>query len=112
MERTSVKNHVGFYWLFRNWWSSLSFDKQNAIYNEVDSVTTLSESVGHELFGTVHIDTKLHADLFVSRRLCDLSQLDRFNWIMQKLLYETLDPTNAAYVQYYIAAMPKNIPSW
>jgi hypothetical protein len=48
--------------------------------------------------------------LFMSQKLCDLSDLKDYYCMMQGLLYKVPDPRNTAYLRKYISSMPNPVP--
>ena len=64
----------------------------------------------HEFVGQVLVDYAHHSQLFLSQRLCNIDYLHEYYCVMQKLLYQAIDPHNVSYPRYYIASMPGKIP--
>ena len=80
------------------------------VENEDDPLKALFDALKHEFVGIVPENYDHHSQLFLSQRLCNIDYLQEHLCTMQKLLYQVNDPHNVAYLRYYIASMPGNIP--
>jgi hypothetical protein len=78
--------------------------------NHDTPVDELVKVVVHEFYGSYKIDSDHYANMYMSQKLCHISQLPEFLCTMQDLLYRCPDPDNVAYLRKYLSAMPGKIP--
>ena len=76
-----------------------------------DADQQILKALGKQFHGDDQIDDTEHlSSLFMSARLCNLSQAEAYFCYMQKLLIQSGKATDPAYLKHYLRSFPGHVP--
>ena len=79
--------------------------------NAVDADQQILQALGSQFHGADDHDDSDHLDsLYMSARLCDLSQAESYFCYMQKLLIQSGKANDPAYLKHYLRSFPGHVP--
>ena len=97
--------------LANEWWRWLPQRVRDDILNSDDADQQLLKSLATQFHGGDDEDDADHlASLFMSTRLCNLSQVDEYFCYMQKLLIRAGKASDPAYLKHYLRSFPGHVP--
>jgi len=102
---------AGFSGLAFEWWRWLLTETKQDILRAEDADVQLLKALSTQFYGSEdHQDPEHLASLFMSQRLCDLSQHEKYLCDMQRLLIESGHADDPSYLKYYLRSFPRAIP--
>ena len=96
--------------LANEWWRWLPQRVRDDILNSDDADQQLLKSLASQFHGGDDEDDADHlSSLFMSARLCNLSQADEYFCYMQKLLIHSGKASDPAYLKHYLRSFPRHV---
>ena len=96
--------------LANEWWRWLSQRERYEILNGEDADQQLLKALASQFHGGDDEDDADHLQsIYMSARLCDLSQADEYFCYMQKLLIRAGKASDPAYLKHYLRSFPEHI---
>ena len=98
--------------LTNEWWRWLPQEAKNEMLSAEDADQQILRALGKEFHGADdHDDFEHLASLFMSTRLCNLSQSGEYFCYMQRLLISSRKLSDPAYLKHYIRSFPGHVPN-
>ena len=108
-----LANHIvsGLSGLAAEWWKHLAQEAKDNMLRARDADQEILKALTREFYGDdLDIEPEHYASLFMTARLCNLSQHQQYFCYMQKLLIYAGKANDSAYLKHYLRSFPGHVP--